>query len=175
MFTESCTSILFQAPIANSYYRTFYAQHFQAALPPTPSDQHAIISTAVPQCYMYHPPHPPCNIQPNKLKRKMWLVKSLPFSSKVTLYFSCLYVKSKIIVLYKQCRKMNECMKEGQKKLQSFWWHFMKVQLLTTVRATVTRLQAGQLRNWGSIPNKGKTLLFSYPVQHRSPFQCVQT
>jgi hypothetical protein len=46
---------------------------------------------------------------------------------------------------------------------------------LATVRATVTRLQVGQLRNWGSIPNKGKTLRVSNPVQHRNPFQCVPT
>jgi hypothetical protein len=53
-------------------------------------------------------------------------------------------------------------------------FHESTIQL-AKARATVTRLQAGQLRNWGSIPNKGKTLLFLYPVQQRSPFQSIPT
>lgn len=80
---ESYNSILFQALIALFFYRSTHI--IQLSMPsiiklhllPTPSDQHVIISTAVPQSYMYHPPHPPCNSQPNKMKREVWLVKRM--------------------------------------------------------------------------------------------------
>ena len=67
----------------------------------------------------------------------------------------------------------NECMYEGQKKTSKFLvtFHECSIQI-----ATVTRLRAGHLRKWGSVPKQGQdfALLIPSPAQKTIPV-CTNT